>query len=64
MISVIETYRNVQIIRDSSSAMNTRNVPADLVPLVHFHATPKGIKVTAHSIEAVRAEIDKVLDAP
>gem|GEM_PF-5803418 len=62
MISVIEKYRDVQIIRGSSPAMNT-NAAAGQAP-VHFHAMPNGIKVVAQSIEAVRAEIDKVLDAP
>jgi hypothetical protein len=64
LISVIETYRGVQIVRDSSSAMNTKNVAADFAPLVRFHALPNGIKVAAQSADGVRAEIDKVLDAP
>jgi len=63
LISVIEKYRGVDILRDSSPPMLSDN--AEIAPqIVRLHALPNGIKVSAESVEAVRAEIDKVLDAP
>jgi len=45
--------------------MNTASDNAELAPrLVRFHAMPNGLKVAAQSIEAVRIEIDTILDAP
>ncbi|HEY3965089.1 MAG TPA: hypothetical protein VGM05_11110 [Planctomycetaceae bacterium] len=45
--------------------MNTASVNAEVTSLrAVFRTIAKGITIAAQSVEAVQAEIDKVLDAP
>ena len=65
MITVVEKYRGVEILRDDSSVRIVSDIGTELAqPIVRYHAFPKGIKVTAQSIEAVRKLIDDALDVP
>jgi hypothetical protein len=61
LVTVVEKYRGVRIIRDSPSALNTASVNAEVTSLrAVFRTIAKG----AQSVEAVQAEIDKMLDTP
>ncbi len=66
LITIVETYRGIEILRAVSSAVNTANISADLAPpLVQFHAMmPDGSRLVAQSIEAVRILIDGALGSP
>ncbi len=65
MVTVVENYRGVEILRDDPSLRGGYGDLAELArPIVRFHAFPKGIKVVADSIESVRLQIDAALDVP
>jgi hypothetical protein len=64
MITVVEKYRGAEILRNDLSIKMPSDDAALASSIVRFHAIPTGIRVTSHSIEAIRLEINKVLDAP
>jgi len=64
VVSVVEKYRGVEILRDDPSLRIFDDLAELAQPIVRFHAFPKGVKVAADSIEAVRLLIDEALDVP
>jgi hypothetical protein len=65
VISVVEKYRGVEILRDEPLPSRPAGIESALAqPIVRYHAIPDGLKVSAQSLEAVRQQIDDVLDAP
>lgn len=65
MVTVVDKYRGVEILREEPTARGAASVGAELAqPIVRFHAFPNGIRVAAQSIEAVKQLIDDTLDAP